>query len=169
MNFSLCANMSVFAQTVTNDKGSHLWLRRRKWLNCKWLLSLAYDLKKSIQIIQYEMCGQDANKAQSDAECFLGIKASHWMLYFMYIGRARPCFNCFKEVIHECLVKVYLFQSIARPSTLSSRVRWFWIISRITNISVSRLILAELIITWIHHLVLFFTIHFHTLPCYTAM
>ena len=112
----------------------------------------------------------DANKAQGEAECFVGIKASRWMLYFTYIGRTRPCFNCFKEFIHERLVKAYRFQSVGCPLTLSSQVRWFWIISRITDVSVSRLILAEL--TCIRHLVSLFTVHFSRLTmlyCYIAL
>ena len=32
--------------------------------------------------------------------------------YILCIGRARPCFNYFKELTHECLVKAYPFQSI---------------------------------------------------------
>ena len=62
------------------------------------------------------------------------------------IARARPCFNCFKELTHECLaiVKAYPFQSITHPATSSSRVRRFWAIFY-ANASVSRRILAELI------------------------
>ena len=82
----------------------------------------------------------------------------HAECFILRIGRDRPCFNCFKELIHERLVKAYRFQSIACPLTLSSQVGWFWIISRITNVSVSLLILAEL--TCICHLVSLFTIHF---------
>ena len=33
------------------------------------------------------------------AECFI-----------LHIATARPCFNCFKELTHEHLVKAYLFQ-----------------------------------------------------------
>ena len=77
--------------------------------------------------------------------------------FILCIARARSCFNCFKELIHECLVKAYLFQSITRLSILSSPVRRFWMISY-ANSSVSRLILAEL--TWIRHPVSLFTIHF---------
>ena len=30
--------------------------------------------------------------------------------FILRIVRTRPCFNCFKERTHECLVKAYLFQ-----------------------------------------------------------
>ena len=33
--------------------------------------------------------------------------------YILCIVRARPCFNCFKEFTHECLVTAYLFQVLS--------------------------------------------------------
>ena len=53
-----------------------------------------------------ELCSQDANKAQDEAKCFIGIEAACLVLN-LHIARARPCFNCFKELIRECLVKAY--------------------------------------------------------------
>ena len=76
--------------------------------------------------------------------------------FILCIARARPCFNCFKELTHERLVKAYPFQSINRPP-MSSRVRRFWTIFY-ANASVNMLILAKL--TGIHHLVSLFTIRF---------
>ena len=93
--------------------------------------------------------------SRQHAECFI-------------LRIARPCFNCFKELTRECLVKGCLFQSITRPSTSSSQVRGFWTIY--TNASVSRLILAEL--TCIRHLVSLFTIlfsHLTMLYCNIAL
>ena len=72
--------------------------------------------------------------------------------FILCIAQARPCFNCFKELTYERLVKAYPFQSITRPSTSSFQVRQLWRISY-ANTSVSRLILPEL--TWICHLVSF--------------
>ena len=43
-------------------------------------------------------------------------------LFYVYIARARLCFNCFKELTHERLVKACPFQSITRPSTSASWV-----------------------------------------------
>ena len=87
----------------------------------------------------------------------------HTECFILRIARARPCFNCFKEYTHECLVKAYPFQvHITHPSTFPSWVRRFWMIS-FANASVSKLILAKL--TWICHFVSLFTIRFHTLPC----
>ena len=63
--------------------------------------------------------------------------------FILCIARARPCFNCFKELTHEYLVNAYLFQSITHPSTSSSWVRRLWMISY-KNASVCRLILVEL-------------------------
>ena len=80
------------------------------------------------------------------AECFI-----------LCIARTRSCFNSFKELTHARLVKAFPFQSNTHPSTLSSWVRRFWTISY-TNVSVNRLILAEL--TWMGHLVSLFTICF---------
>ena len=34
--------------------------------------------------IKHEACGQDVNKAQGKAECFIGIKAACRVLYFTY-------------------------------------------------------------------------------------
>ena len=34
--------------------------------------------------IKHEAHGRDANKAQSKAECFIGIEAARQVLYFMY-------------------------------------------------------------------------------------
>ena len=34
----------------------------------------------------------------------------HTMCFILHIARARSCFNCFKELTHECLVKAYPFQ-----------------------------------------------------------
>ena len=34
--------------------------------------------------IKHEACGQDANKAQDKAKCFIGIEAAHRVLYFTY-------------------------------------------------------------------------------------
>ena len=44
----------------------------------------------------------------------------HAEYFILRKARAMPCFNYFKEFTHECLVKTYPFQSITRPSTLSS-------------------------------------------------
>ena len=81
----------------------------------------------------------------------------HTKCFILRIARARPCYNGFKELTRERLIKAYPFQSITRPSTLASQVRRFWMLSY-ANASVSRLILAEL--TWIHHLVSLFAICF---------
>ena len=90
----------------------------------------------------------------------------HTECFILHIARARPYFNCFKELTHECLVKAYLFQSITRPSTSSSQVRRFWMISY-ANAWVSRLILAEL--TW--YAIFFHCLQyiFHILPCCIAI
>ena len=76
----------------------------------------------AIHKINHEVCDQDANKAVGEAECFIGIEAARQVLYIICIAKARPCFNCFKELTHECLVKAYPFQNIT-PSTSSSWVR----------------------------------------------
>ena len=55
----------------------------------------------TIHKIKHEARGRDANKAQGEAECFTSIKSVHRVLYFMH----KPCFNCFEELTHECLVK----------------------------------------------------------------
>ena len=49
--------------------------------------------------INHEMHGQDANEARGEAKCFI-----------LRVVRARPCFNYFKELTHESLVKAYPFQ-----------------------------------------------------------
>ena len=59
--------------------------------------------------------------------------------YILCIAIGKPCFNCFKELTYERLVKAYLFQSIIQPSTSSSQVRQFWMMSY-ANASASRLI-----------------------------
>ena len=51
--------------------------------------------------IKHEACGQDANKAWGKAECFI-----------LRIARAKPCFNCFKELAHERLVEACLVGNI---------------------------------------------------------
>ena len=88
---------------------------------------------------------------------FLLESRQHTEYFILCIARARPCFNCFKELAHEHLVKAYLLQSITHPSTSSSQVRQFQTISYAST-SVSRLIMAEL--TWICHFVSLFTIHY---------
>ena len=121
----------------------------------------------AVHEIKHEAHGQHANKAQGKAECFICIKAALSALFD--VQQARSCFNCFEELTHEHLVRAYPFQSITRPSTLSSWVRRFWMISNV-NASVSRLILAEL--TWICHLVSLFTIcfsHLMVLYCNIAL
>ena len=75
--------------------------------------------------------------SRQHAECFI-----------LCIARARPWFNCFKELTYEHLVKAYPFQCISCPSTCSSQVRQYRTISYAIT-PMSRLILAEL--TWIHH------------------
>ena len=40
---------------------------------------------RGIRKIKHKARGQDANKAWDKAECFIGIKAVHQVLYFMYI------------------------------------------------------------------------------------
>ena len=92
----------------------------------------------AIHKIKHKVCGRDANKAQGKAECFISIKAVHWVL-FLRITQARSCFNCFKELTDEHLVKAYPFQSITHPSTLF-QVRRFCTISY-ANSSLSRFIL----------------------------
>ena len=72
--------------------------------------------------------------SRQHAECFI-----------LCISRARPWFNCFKELTYEHLVKAYPFQCISCPSTC---LRQYRMISYVTT-SMSRLILAEL--TWIYH------------------
>ena len=64
--------------------------------------------------------------SEQHAECFI-----------LHIGRARPCFNCFKEFTYECLVKAYPFQ--VSPDR---QLRWLNYV------------------TGIHHLVSLFTIRF---------
>ena len=59
--------------------------------------------------IKHKVGGQDANNAQGKAECFIGIEAAA-ECFILCIARARPCFNCFKELTHKCLVKAYPFQ-----------------------------------------------------------
>ena len=51
--------------------------------------------------------GRDANKVRGEAECFI---------FYVAIARARPCYNCFKEFIHERLVNTYPFRSITESS-----------------------------------------------------
>ena len=36
----------------------------------------------------------------------------HAVCFILHIARARPCFNCFKELTHECLVNAYPFQPL---------------------------------------------------------
>ena len=89
--------------------------------------------------------------------------------FIWHIARARPYFNCFKELTNECLIKAYPFQLLPVRLHSSSWVRRFWMISY-TNALVSRIILAEL--TWICHLVSLFTIsflHFTILYCNIAL
>ena len=91
----------------------------------------------------------------------------HVKCFILHIARARLCFNCFKELTHERLVKAYPFQNITHPSTSASWVRWFWTMSY-ANASVRRLILAEL--TWICYLVSLFTICFsHLIMLYCSI
>ena len=59
--------------------------------------------------IKHEVHGQDANKSQGEAECFIGIKTAA-KYFILCTPRARPCFNCFKELTHEHLIKAYPFQ-----------------------------------------------------------
>ena len=63
--------------------------------------------------IKHEVCGQDApikhevkpNALLASRQC---VECS-----MLRIARARPCFNCSKELTHECLVKAYLFQLLS--------------------------------------------------------
>ena len=86
---------------------------------CMYVLVKAWP--SAIPKIKHEARGRDANKVQGEAECFI-----------LCMARARPCFNCFKELTHECLIKAYPFQ-ITCPLTSSSRVRRFWTISYANN------------------------------------
>ena len=74
--------------------------------------------------IKHDTHSQDANKAWGEAE-FLLESRQHTEYFILCIARARPCFNCFKELAHEHLVKAYPLQSITHPSTSSSQVRQF--------------------------------------------
>ena len=88
-------------------------------------------------------------KHETKLSAYLALR-QHAEYFILHIATARPCFNCFKELTHEHLVKAYRFQLFTHPLTLSSRVRQFWMISYVNSL-VSRLILAEL--AWIHCLV----------------
>ena len=57
--------------------------------------------------IKHEACSWEVNKAQGKVKCFIGIEAVRRGLYFMYSKSYRPCFNCFKELTHERLIKAY--------------------------------------------------------------
>ena len=104
--------------------------------------------------IKHEASSQDANNAQCKAKSVFAIEAAT-ECFILHMARARPCFNCFKELTHQFIkfthFKYYIY---THSSTLSSMVWLFWTISY-ANASVSRLILAEF--TWIHHLVSLFT------------
>ena len=106
----------------------------------------------AIRKIKHEVKPSALLASRQCTECFI-----------LRIARARPCFNCFKELTYEHLVKAYPFQSITCPLTSSSWVRWLWTISY-ANTSVNWFILAEL--TWIRHLVSLFTIHFSHLTVF---
>ena len=46
------------------------------------------------------------------AEMPIKYKAKSSALFYIYIARAGPCFNCFKELTHEHLIKAYPFQPL---------------------------------------------------------
>ena len=55
---------------------------------------------------------QMAIKHEAKPSVLLASRQRHAKCFILRIARARPCFNCFKELslTHEHLVKAYLFQ-----------------------------------------------------------
>ena len=56
------------------------------------------------------ICGRDANIKHEAKPNALLASRQRAECFILHIARARPCFNCSKELTHERLVKAYPFQ-----------------------------------------------------------
>ena len=72
--------------------------------------------------IKHEACGQDVNKHKAKLSALLASRQCA-MCFILRMAKVRPCFNYFKELMHEHLAKGYTFRSITHLSTSLSWVR----------------------------------------------